>query len=139
MTVLDTNILSEILKPAPDPAVIDWLDSLPPAECAITAITVAELLYGIGRLRHGRRRRELTGAIEQILEHEFNERILVFDADAAGEYARIVVDRESAGRPISMADAQIAAICGSRQYTLATRNERDFAETGVHVVNPFGA
>ena len=137
MTVLDTNILSETLKPAPEPAVIEWLDSLPPAECAITVITVAELLYGIGRLPHGKHRRELTAALEQILAHEFTDRILVFDADAAVEYADIVVDRESAGRPISMADAQIAAICRSRQCALATRNEPDFVDTGVQVVNPW--
>lgn len=137
MTVLDTNVLSEILKPVPSRAVIDWLDSLPPVDCAITAITIAELLYGIGRLRHGKRRRELNEAVEQVFEHEFKDRILVFDAGAAVEYAGIVVDRESAGRPISMADAQIAAICRSRQCTLATRNTRDFSDTGLHVLNPW--
>ena len=137
MIVWDTNVLSEIMKPVPDPRVLSWADSIPTPQTAVTAITVAEILYGIGRLPDGARRRTLVTAAESIFDEEFRNRILAFDADAAVEYAALVVERELAGLPISMADAQIAAICRTHECTLATRNVRDFEGIGIPIVNPW--
>jgi toxin FitB len=137
MIVLDTNVLSEIMKPNPDVHVLSWVDSVPALQTAITAITVAEILYGIGRLPDGARRRKLVSAAEAIFDEEFRDRVFAFDADAAVEYAALVVEREAAGLPISMADAQIAAVCRVHTCTLATRNVRDFEKTGVTTVNPW--
>ncbi len=137
MIVLDTNVLSEIMKPEPDPNVLSWVDSLLALQTAITAVTVAEILYGIGRLPDGARRRKLVLAAQSIFDEDFRNRILVFDADAAVEYATLVVEREAAGLPISMADAQIAAVCRVYTCTLATRNVTDFEGTGVTTVNPW--
>jgi hypothetical protein len=139
MIVLDTNVLSEIMKPTPDTKVLSWVDSIPTPQTAVTAVTVAEILYGIGRLPDGARRRKLMTVAESIFDVEFRNRILVFDADAAVEYATLVVEREAAGFPIAMADAQIAAICRTHEYTLATRNVGDFDRTGVTVMNPWNA
>lgn len=137
MIVLDTNVLSEIMKPAPDTRVLEWVESVPTRQTAITAITVAEILYGIGRMPDGARQRKLMLAAEAIFDEDFRDRILVFDAGAAVEYAAVVVEREAAGRPISMADAQIAAVCRVHESPLATRNEPDFEGTGVRIVNPW--
>ena len=137
MIVFESNVLSEIMKPDPDPRVLSWVDSIPTAQTAVTAITVAEILYGIGRLPDGTRRRKLMIAAESIFDEEFRNRILVFDADAAVEYAALVVEREAAGLPITMADAQIAAICRTHECTLATRNVKDFDGIGIPVVNPW--
>ena len=137
MIVWDTNVLSEIMKPAPDSNVLSWVDSIPTSQTAVTAITVAEILYGVSRLPDGARRRKLMTVAESIFDEEFRNRILVFDADAAVEYAALVVEREAAGLPIAMADAQIAAICRTHECTLATRNVRDFDRTGVRVLNPW--
>ena len=137
MIVLDTNVLSEIMKSDPDPHVLSWVDSLPTLETAITAVTVAEILFGIGRLPDGARRRTLMTAAESLFDEEFRNRILVFDADAAVEYATILVEREAVGFPVSMADAQIGAMCRVHSCTLATRNVRDFEGTGVTTLNPW--
>lgn len=137
MIVLDTNVLSEIMMPHPEPKVLSWGDSVSVLQTAITAVTVAEILYGIGRLPDGGRRRKLMLAAEEIFDEEFRDRILAFDADAAVEYATLVVEREAGGLPISMADAQIAAVCRVHRCTLATRNVSDFARTGVTTVNPW--
>lgn len=139
MIVWDTNVLSEIMKPVPDPYVLSWADSIPTSQTAITAITVAEILYGIGRLPDGARRRHLLKVAESLFDEEFGNRILVFDVHAAVEYAALVVEREAAGLPITMADAQIAAICRARECALATRNVSDFEVTGIQVVNPWTA
>ncbi len=138
MIVLDTNVLSEIMRPEPEPRVFIWLESIPASQTAVTAVTVAEILYGIGRMPQGTRRRALAAAAEAIFDEDFRGRILAFNADAAIEYAALVVERESIGRPISMADAQIAAVCRVYNYALATRNSRDFESTGVKTVNPWG-
>lgn len=137
MIVLDTNVLSEILKPVPESRVVEWVDSVPDVESAITSVTVAEILYGVGRMPEGKRRRQLLSAAKTIFDEDFRNRILVFDADAAVEYATLVVEREVAGLPISMADAQIAAVCRVHECTLATRNVGDFEGTGVMTVNPW--
>jgi hypothetical protein len=137
MIVLDTNVISEIMKPTPEPRVLSWVDSVPAGETGVTAVTVAEILYGITRLPDGTRRRNLIVAAGEIFEQDFRGRVLPFDAAAAAEYATIVVEREALGRPISMADAQIAAVCRVHRCTLATRNVGDFERTGLTTVNPW--
>lgn len=137
MIVLDTNVLSELVRKRPDPGVLGWLDSFPSDEVATTAITAAELLYGVGRLSPGRRRSALLEAVNALLGEDLQGRVLPFDSAAAEHYAEVVADRERLGRPIGMADAQIAAVCHARGTVLATRNIKDFTDTGVDLVDPW--
>lgn len=139
MIILDTNVLSEVTRQTPNDDVLAWLDSLPAAEVATTAITAAELLYGVTRLPDGHRKMSLTAAVHALVDDDFHGRVEPFDAPAAAQYAAVVSEREKLGRPISAADAQIAAICRARQATLATRNIKDFNETGIELVNPWHA
>jgi predicted nucleic acid-binding protein len=134
---LDTNVVSELARKTPEPAVIEWLDSLPAEQFAITAVTAAELLYGVSLLPAGHRKTELATVIGQILDEDFGNRTEPFDRQAAGHYAEIVTVRQREGRPIGMADAQIAAICRSRDMTLATRNTPDFVGTGIRLIDPW--
>jgi hypothetical protein len=135
--VLDTNVISELARHAPEPDVLTWLDSLEASEVATTAVTAAELRYGVARLPDGHRKRELAAVIRGILTEDFHGRVLPFDERASVRYADIVTGREPAGRPIGVADAQIAAICRDVSATLATRNVSDFEETGIELVNPW--
>jgi predicted nucleic acid-binding protein len=135
--VLDTNVISELTRQTPAPGVLTWLDSLAVAEIATTAITAAELLYGVARLPDGRRKTELAAAVDGLLDDDFQGRVLSFGEPAARRYADIVSHRERLGRPIGVADAQIAAICRAVDATLATRNTDDFEETGIELVNPW--
>jgi predicted nucleic acid-binding protein len=137
--VWDTNVVSELMRPEPSEQVVEWTDRQPADEVFVTAITVAELLYGIGRLPTGRRRSELSELFDDMITQDFEQRVLAFDVVAAAHYADIVVERERAGRPISMADAQIAAICRSHGATVVTRNAGDFADVGVDIVNPWAS
>jgi toxin FitB len=135
--LLDTNVISELIRPKPDEGVTEWLDSLDPAAVATTAITAAELLYGIARLPAGKRKERLNEAIHGLIEDDLGGRVAPFDAAAAARYAALVSDRDKAGRPISMADAQIAAICLGLGATLATRNTSDFEDTGIGLLDPW--
>ena len=135
MIVLDTNVISELTRQAPAPGVISWLDSLAAAEVATTAITAAELLYGVARLPGGRRKTTLKAAVDGLLSDDFQGRVLAFDEPAARRYADIVTARERLGRPIGAADAQIAAICQTIDATLATRNTEDFDGAGIELIN----
>ena len=137
MIVLDTNVLSELIRPEPDEGVTSWLDSLDPSTVATTAITAAELLYGVARLADGRRKKRLSEAIHGLIEEDLEGRVEPFDAAAATHYAALVSEREAIGRPISMADAQIAAICRKLGATLATRNTSDFQDTGIDLLDPW--
>lgn len=139
MIVLDTNVLSELTRPVPDAAVLAWLDSLPAAEVTTTAVTAAELLYGVARLPAGRRKRDLSEAVHGLLNHDLQDRISPFDARAAEHYPLAVTAREQCGRPTAVADAQIAAICRACGATLATRNTDDFEDTGIELVDPWQA
>ncbi len=136
MTVLDTNVLSEVSKPVPSPDVTTWLASEPASSLFTTAITQAELLYGVECMTKGQRRNVLHVAITRILSL-FADRILPFDSSAAEAYSRIAASRRAMGRRISEADAQIAAIAFSRGARLATRNVRDFEHCGIKVLNPW--
>jgi len=135
--ILDTNVISELTRPAPTPGVISWLDSLAADDVATTAVTAAELLYGVARLPTGRRKTELAAAVDGLLIDDFQGRVLAFDEAAARRYADIVTARERIGRPIGAADAQIAAICQTIGAALATRNTLDFDGTGLELINPW--
>jgi predicted nucleic acid-binding protein len=137
MILLDTNVLSELIRPEPDEGVTGWLDSLDAAAVATTAITTAELLYGAARLPAGQRKERLREAIRGLIEEDLDGRVEPFDVTAAAHYATLVSDRETAGRPISMADAQIAAICRKLGAKLATRNTGDFQDTGIDLLDPW--
>jgi toxin FitB len=137
--ILDTNVLSELIRPVPDQTVLAWLDAVPAVEVATTAITAAELLYGVARLPEGQRRTALTAAVHAMLAEDLAGRVEPFDDRAANRYAMVVTRRERLGLPIGMADAQIAAICLSRTCVLATRNTKDFTDTDVELINPWEA
>ncbi|GAA1573605.1 type II toxin-antitoxin system VapC family toxin [Kribbella hippodromi] len=136
MIVFDTNVASELMKAAPDPAVTSWYATHSSMGLYTTAITVAEIRYGIARLPSGRRRTVLSEAAAEIFA-EFADSILPFDAAAAEVYPEVVIGRERAGLPIDEADAQIAAICRLADAALATRNTKDFVGTGLELVNPW--
>ena len=137
MFVLDTNVLAELMRPMPAPDVIRWVDAQEPATLFITAITVAELLYGIARLPDDKRKTGLLELGTAMLREDFAGRILPFDEVAATCYADLVCERQAAGSPVSMADAQIAAICRTHGATLATRNVKDFHGTRLDLFNPW--
>ena len=139
MIILDTNVLSELMKSKPAGPVVAWIAEQPTAGLYTTAITQAEILHGLMLLPAGRRRRALEAAATSMFAEDFEGRILGFGTDAAPAYARIASDRRVAGRPISHFDAQIAAIARSTGATVATRNVDDFDGCGVMVVNPWQA
>ncbi len=139
MILLDTNALSEVLKPSPAAQVLDWLAAQPASQLFTTAITQAEILYGLELLPKGKRRGALPAAVRAIFEEDLSGRILPFDHAAAVVFARIAADRRSLGRPIAQLDAQIAAIARSRSAILATRNTADFEHCGITVVDPWKA
>ncbi len=139
MIVLDTNVVSELMRPELLERVVVWTGSQPVSELFLTAVTLAELLDGIGRLPDGRRRPMLARVLDEMVADEFDRRILGFDDVAAAHYADIVVERERAGRLISMADAQIAATCRSHGAAIAARNVDDFAGMGIVIVDPSSA
>jgi len=136
MIVLDTNVLSEAMKPAPDPAVARWMMRERGGDLFMTAVSEAEVSDGIAILPDGRRKRDLQTAAHSILAL-FAGRILPFDSSAAREFARIVADRRRLGRPIDSFDAQIAAIARARNMSLATRDTQDFADAGVPLIDPW--
>lgn len=139
MIILDTSVISELTRPVPDPGVMTWLDSLPAEETAITAITAAELRYGVRRMPDGHRKTGLSEAVNTLITTDFRDRVEPFDVLAADQYADVVTAREHAGQPISTSDAQIAAICRVLNATLATRNTSDFTGIGVNLIDPWKA
>lgn len=139
MIVLDTNVISEMFRPTPEPRVIDWLSGLTD-DVAITAITLAELLADVRRLPDGRRKGMLANRIDHVVSAYRGGRVMLpFDDLAAARYADVLVAREAMGLPISRADAQIAAICLVHGAKCATRNVKAFVHTGVDVVDPWSA
>jgi len=137
MIVLDTNVLSEALRPVPEPSVLDWLSNQPRASLFITTVTRGEILYGIRILADGKRRRGLWDAAIKIFDTDFADQVLSFDSEAADTYADISASRRAAGKPISQFDAMIVAMARSRGASLATRNAKDFEDCGVDVINPW--
>jgi len=139
MYILDTNVASELMRSAPAPTVAAWVAERNAKDMFLTAISEAELLYGVAIVAVGRRRHELEAAMTRWLDVGFRERILPFDSAAARHYAEIASRRRREGRPIEEADCQIAAISRSHGAVLVTRNVRDFEATGVDVVDPWTA
>ncbi len=139
MIILDTSVISELTRSIPDTGVLSWLDGQSASQTAITAVTAAELRYGVARLPEGRRKTKLSAAIHALITTDFRDRVQPFDVLAADQYAELVVGRERAGQPISIPDAQIAAICRVWDATLATRNTSDFTGTGIRLINPWKA
>ena len=136
--VLDTNVISELMRPAPDAGVVAWVSQLSPPAVCTTSVTLAEVRLGIARLPTGRRRTVLNDAADDVFE-TFADRVLPFDAAAAGHYADVVVEREHAGAPISGFDAQIAAICRANRAALATRDTGDFDRLALDLIDPWTA
>ncbi len=137
MIVLDTNVLSEVIKERPYPAVLNWMRSVPASSMFTTSLTCAELLYGVRVLPPGQRRSDLDSKINQIIDQVFTGRVLGFDAHAADAYATLAARLRQQGRPMSQADAMIAGIVLSRGAKLVTRNVRDFADAGCELIDPW--
>ncbi|HEY0260392.1 MAG TPA: type II toxin-antitoxin system VapC family toxin [Lacisediminihabitans sp.] len=135
MIVLDTNVLSEPLRAQPDPRVLGWFAALT-EETTLTAISVGEILIGVRRLPEGRRRSGLTAAIDRLLA-SYADQVMPYDEPAARVYAGLQESRRAAGRPLSVEDGMIAAVCLHRGARLATRNVRDFDGLGVDLINPW--
>ena len=139
MVLLDTIVVSELMREVPNAEVLVWMDDLPTRELFVAAITEAEIRTGIAFLPEGARRRGLADAAERLLGGLFAGRVLPFDSGAARAYADIAAANRAAGRPISQSDCQIAAIARSRGMAVATRNVRDFSETGINVIDPWAS
>ena len=137
MIILDTNVVSEPLKPAPSQVVLDWLDRQVPETLYLTAVSLAELLAGIEVLPSGRRRLELEQAVTRQIMPLFEGRVLSFDTKAAEAFGKVRAGAQAVGNTIGFADGAIAAIATSQGFALATRNDRDFRGAGVELINPW--
>lgn len=138
-TLLDTNVVSELIRRSPEPAVAAWVSGHPVEDLFFSAVSETELRYGVAILPVGRSRDTLVFEVEAMLRDAFEDRVLPFDSDAARAYGQIAAMRRSSGRPVSPADCQIAAIAASRRMTVATRNVRDFEGMGIEIVDPWAA
>ncbi len=137
MIVIDTNAISEAMRPVPEPAVMAWFSAQNSAELYLTAVSEAELRTGAAILPAGRRRDRLAAEIDALIRQDFAGRVLPFDSAAARAYADIAAIRRSAGRPIAEADCQIAAIARASDAAVATRNSGDFTDCGIAVIDPW--
>ena len=136
MIILDTNVVSELMRSEPAPSVASWVRDRDRRELRTTAVTLAEVRYGIARLLDGRRKQILLAAADEIFS-AFADQVLPVDTAAAEHYAVIASSRERAGKPIAGFDALIAAVCRSHGATLATRNVSDFEGTGIEIIDPW--
>lgn len=137
MIVLDTNVVSEMMKATPAPTVVSWMNDQDVSRLFLTAVTVGEIRYGLRVLPQGKRRRSLEEGFERILAEAFVGRILAFDEAAAHRYGEVMGQRKEIGRPLAILDGQIASIAWSNGCSVATRNVEGFVECGVEVINPF--
>ena len=137
MIILDTNVVSALMRKAPDGAVIAWLDNQPAESIWITSVTLFEAHLGLALLPDGKRRTALASAFARLLEEDLQNRVLVFDTGAAIEAAELAARRQRAGRPFDIRDTQIAGIALARRATLATRNARHFADLKINVIDPW--
>ena len=136
MIVLDTNVVSEAMKPNPHPAVQAWLDEQAAETLYLSSVTLAELLFGIGSLSAGRRKNALTQTLDGLLDL-FGDRVLAFDTDSARRYAELAVKARAAGKGLPTPDGYIAAIAAERGFTVATRDVAPFQAAGLNVINPW--
>jgi len=139
LILIDTNVLSALMRREPDRAVMAWLDAQPPESIWTTAITVFEIRYGLEILPDGRRRKALEEAFDKALAEDFDGRVLAFDQAAADAAALIAARQREAGRPVEIRDVQIAGIAASRKAALATGNTRHFQDTGITLIDPWAA
>jgi predicted nucleic acid-binding protein len=139
MILIDTNVVSETMRPRPEQRVVDWLDAQAAETLHLSTVSMAELLLGIAILPAGRRKIELGLSLAAKAAAVFQQRILPFDLAAARAYATVVSRARSAGRPIGMADGQIAAIAASHRLTVATRDTTPFVAAGLATINPWMA
>ena len=137
MIVLDTNVLSETLKPLPNAAVVAWMAAQPRSTLFTTTVVEAEILYGVAVLADGARKTQLQAALKAIFTEDLSGQVIPFDRDCAEAYACIAANHKNSGQPFSQFDAMIAAATASRGATLATRNLRDFADCGIRLINPW--
>lgn len=137
--LLDTNVVSELMRPVPHATVLAWLNNQPADTLWLNSVVVSELLYGVARLPDGKRRAQLALAVQAMLAEDFSGRVLPFDLEAAVVYADLVAMRDRQGQPMDVADAQIAAICLAHGATLATRNTKHFEGVGLTLMNPWVA
>jgi toxin FitB len=137
MIILDTNVISEPLKPRANPAVQIWLDRQPKEALYLTAPSLMELMLGIALLPEGKRKRSMAAAIEELLAHFFADRFLAFGREAAVSYALLARRAAAKGRPVSVVDGQIAALAAVHGFAVATRDTEPFLAAGVPVVNPW--
>jgi len=137
MIILDTNVLSELMRPKPSPRVVAWVAKQPASELFTTAITEAEIFYGMALVAKSKRRERLLAAADAMFAEDFAGRILSFDSDAARVFSKIAAQRRTLGKPISHADAQIAAIAKAQGAKLATRNVGDFGDCDLDVLDPW--
>ena len=139
MILLDTNVISELMRAEPARIVLDWFGNHDAGDLFISAVTEAELRTGVAILPEGQRRDRLQMAIDAMIDQDFQSRVLPFDSAAARAYADIAAQRRAAGRPIAEADCQIAAVARATDASIATRNVKDFDGCGVRVINPWNA
>ena len=139
MIVVDTNVISELMRPEPNPKVLAWIAAQPRAQLYATHINQIEILYGIAVLPEGRRRDALMGAAEGMFAEDFAGRLLPFGAAAAARYAEIMLSRRRIGKPIEGFDALIAAIALAAGATVATRDGGGFSDCGLAIVDPWAA
>ncbi len=137
MIVLDTNVVSEIMRAVPSPAVIAWLNQQPSDTVYLTSTITAELLFGAARLPSGTRQSQLQTLLNEMLTHDFAGKVLPFDWAASQHYAALCADAQRQGQTIDMGDAQIAAVCLATGAKLATRNSKHFQIAGLAVMNPW--
>jgi predicted nucleic acid-binding protein len=137
MIVLDTDVVSALMRREPDRAVVSWLDGQPAESVWTTAVTVFEIRFGLELLAAGRRRKQLEVAFTRALEDDFEGRILPFDQEAAREAAVRAAERRTAGKPVDFRDVEIAGIIAARRATLATRNVRHFADLAIDLEDPW--
>lgn len=137
MIILDTDVLSALMRGRPDPAVVAWLDEQPGESIWTTAITVFEIRFGLALLAPGLRRRRLEEAFARALTEDLEGRVIPFDQEAASEAAARAAERRSAGRPVDFRDLEIAGVVAARRATLATRNTRHFQGLGISLVDPW--
>ena len=138
MIILDTNVLSALMKPVPDASVVKWLDNQPGESIWITSITLFETRFGLALLPKGRRKSSLETAFARLLEEDLQNRVLEFDSVAAVEAAELAATRQRAGRSVDIRDTQIAGIALARRATLAPRDIKHFADLAVSVIDPWG-
>ena len=139
MILLDTNVISEVMKPRPDVRVVDWMNATASDLLFVSSVTIAAIHFGLELLPGGGRRMDLERRFEQLISRGFDERIVWFDKPAARVYGSLMAHRRKAGTPLASLDGQIASIARVHGFAVATRNTGHFADCGVELVNPFAA